>query len=82
MEQFNVHQAKTQLSRLLEMVENGKRVVIARNGRPIAELVPARKAGLIPGSSKNDPTVDHEAVGGDWWRAMTDEEADEFLEGK
>lgn len=82
MEQFNVHQAKTQFSRLLEMVENGKRVIIARNGRPVAELVPARPTGLVLGSSKNDSTVNHEAVAGDWWHAMTDEEADTFLEGK
>jgi len=33
MVQVNVHQAKTQLSKLLEMVEGGKTVVIARNGK-------------------------------------------------
>lgn len=35
----NVHQAKTQLSRLLAQVENGEEVVIARNGTPVARLV-------------------------------------------
>jgi len=38
--QYNVHQAKSQLSKLLEEVEAGEQVVIARNGRPVAELVP------------------------------------------
>ncbi|MFC5929780.1 type II toxin-antitoxin system Phd/YefM family antitoxin [Cryobacterium melibiosiphilum] len=36
----NIHDAKTQLSRLLQRVEAGERVVIARAGKPIADLVP------------------------------------------
>jgi|Tabmets5t2r1_1033131.scaffolds.fasta_scaffold29002_2 prevent-host-death family protein len=40
MKQVNVHEAKTQLSRLLQDVENGEEVVIARNGEPVAKLVP------------------------------------------
>ena len=39
----NVHEAKTHLSRLLERVEAGEEVVIARAGRPIARLVPYRR---------------------------------------
>ncbi len=35
----NVHEAKTQLSRLLARAEAGEEVVIARNGIPIARLV-------------------------------------------
>ncbi len=38
----NVHEAKTHLSRLLERVEAGEEVVIARAGRPVARLVPYR----------------------------------------
>jgi prevent-host-death family protein len=37
--QVNVHEAKTHLSKLLERVEHGEEIVIARNGRPIARLV-------------------------------------------
>lgn len=44
MEMFNVHDAKTQLSRLLERVESGEDVVIARAGKPIARLTPYRSA--------------------------------------
>ena len=40
MKQVNVHEAKTQLSRLLQEVEEGEEVVIARNGTPVAKLVP------------------------------------------
>jgi prevent-host-death family protein len=41
----NVHEAKTHLSRLLARVEAGERIVIARAGRPVAELVAAKPAG-------------------------------------
>jgi prevent-host-death family protein len=37
--QVNVHEAKTRLSQLLERVERGDEVVIARAGRPVAKLV-------------------------------------------
>lgn len=40
MRQVNVHTAKTQLSKLIALVEDGEEVVIARNGRPVARLVP------------------------------------------
>jgi prevent-host-death family protein len=36
----NVHEAKTQLSRLLQEMEKGEEIVIARNGTPVAKLVP------------------------------------------
>lgn len=42
--QVDIHEAKTQLSRLLEEVEQGERVVIARAGEPIAVLAPYRAA--------------------------------------
>jgi prevent-host-death family protein len=40
MEQVNIHDAKTHLSRLIERVEAGEEIVIARNGTPVARLVP------------------------------------------
>jgi prevent-host-death family protein len=46
MKQVNVHEAKTRLSRLLQEVEDGEDIVIARNGEPVARLVrvePERK---------------------------------------
>ena len=41
----NVHEAKTHLSRLLAQVEAGEEVIIARNGTPVARMVPARETG-------------------------------------
>ena len=40
MAQVNVHEAKTQLSRILERVERGEEVVISRAGTPVAKVVP------------------------------------------
>jgi prevent-host-death family protein len=36
----NIHDAKTNLSKLLERVERGEEIVIARAGKPIARLCP------------------------------------------
>lgn len=36
----NIHDAKTRLSQLLIAVEQGEEVIIARNGNPVATLVP------------------------------------------
>ncbi len=41
----NVHEAKTNLSRLLAQVEAGEEVVIARNGKPVARLVSVKTRG-------------------------------------
>ena len=47
---INMHQAKTQLSKLVERVCAGEEVVIARNGKPVARLVPVetKPKGLRP----------------------------------
>jgi prevent-host-death family protein len=39
-----VHEAKTQLSRLLEDVAAGEEVVITRRGEEVATLVPVRRS--------------------------------------
>jgi prevent-host-death family protein len=39
MAQFNMHEAKTRLSELVQMAESGEEVIIARNGKPVARLV-------------------------------------------
>ncbi len=47
----NIHEAKTHLSRLVQRVETGEEVVIARAGRPVARLVPyrVRTSPRVPG---------------------------------
>lgn len=39
----NVHEAKTNLSRLLERVAEGEEIVIGKAGKPVAKLVPYKE---------------------------------------
>lgn len=78
--QVNVHEAKTQLSRLLELVEEGETVIIARHGKPVAELVHVRrKQGLPIGIARNKPLV---PPGDKWWQPLTDQEVEDWIEGR
>lgn len=52
MKTVNVHEAKTHLSRLLERVEAGEEIVIARNGKAVAKLVAVSRARRRPGGLK------------------------------
>ena len=60
----NIHEAKTHLSRLVERVESGEEVVIARAGRPVARLVPIarrttpRRLGILAGRIEIAPDWD------------------------
>lgn len=38
--QVNIHEAKTRLSELLERVQQGEAVIIAKAGKPIAQISP------------------------------------------
>lgn len=55
MDTVNIHQAKTQLSRLIERVCAGEEIIIARGGKPVARLAPLlqsakpRTPGLLKG---------------------------------
>jgi prevent-host-death family protein len=59
---FNVHDAKTNLSRLLERVAQGEEVIIAKSGRPVAKLVRVavepRKPGRLKGRIRLGPDFD------------------------
>ena len=73
----SVHGAKTQLSKLLDLVEDGEPVVIERHGRPVAELVPVRQRASPLGAMRGQFTM---AEG--WERALSDEEAETFWGGR
>lgn len=76
----NVHEAKTNLSRLIEQALRGEEVVIARNGVPAVKLVqveaaaeqkPKREPGQLAGLFVEiDP---------DWWKP--DDELADLFEG-
>lgn len=74
----SVHGAKTQLSKLLDLVEDGEAVVIERHGRPVAQLVPVRKRRASAlGAMRGEFTM----VDG-WERPLSDEETDAFFGGR
>ena len=50
----NIHEAKTHLSRLLEQVAAGERVVISKAGTPIVDLVPHHSASVTFGGLKGE----------------------------
>lgn len=79
--QVNVYEAKTQLSKLLEQVEAGDEIVIARNGKPVARLVPAqrRKSPRVPGGWEgkvwmaddfDDPGGEYDEIIDEWYRKL------------
>ena len=79
--QVSVAEAKSRLTELIRAVENGEAVTICRHGAPVVDIVMTsqgagkkRKLGTMRGKLKNvDP---------DWWKAMSDEDADAFSEGR
>jgi antitoxin (DNA-binding transcriptional repressor) of toxin-antitoxin stability system len=69
------------LPKLLRAVELGDSVTICRRGVPVVDLVPTkqkagtqRRFGTLAGRVREtDP---------DWWKPMSNEEADAFIDGK
>ena len=43
---YNINQAKAHFSRLIAEAANGDEIVIARDGDPVARLVPIKRAGV------------------------------------
>jgi prevent-host-death family protein len=43
--QFNIHDAKTNLSRIIERVEHGEEIIISRAGTPVAKVIPLDRRG-------------------------------------
>ena len=62
--EVNVHQAKTNLSKLIAQVEAGDEVVLSRSGKPVARIIPwtepaqtARKLGALAGKISEAPNA-------------------------
>ena len=54
MTQVNLNEAKTHLSKLIERVQAGEEIIIAKSGKPVARLMPLaplspRRPGLLVG---------------------------------
>jgi len=77
MPNVSVHGAKTQLSKLLDLVEDGEVVVIERHGRPVAQLVPVRRRRASAlGAMRGEFSMTD-----GWERPLDDEEAEAFWGG-
>ena len=75
---MSVHAAKTQLSKLLDLIEEGEEVIIVRHGRPVARLVRAKAAAKPQFDAMRGEFSWEEG----WERAMTPEEADAFWKAR
>jgi prevent-host-death family protein len=66
--QFNIHDAKTNLSRIIERVEHGEEIIICRAGRPVAKVIPLAGSvqrngrGSLRGQLTLAPDWDSDAV--------------------
>jgi prevent-host-death family protein len=74
--EVTVHEAKTQLSRLLKLAEDGETVTILRRGVPVARLTP------VPPPNPRCLGWDKGVVPDAALRPMSDEEVDAFLSGR
>ena len=55
MTKVNIHQAKTQFSRLVNLAAGGEEIIIAKAGKAVARLVPYQPKGVIrrPGTMRS-----------------------------
>ena len=79
--QMSVADAKNKLPELIKAVENGEQVTICRRGVPVVDLVRTRAGAREKpefGTMRGRIVV-HDP---NWWKPMTDDEVDAFLEGR
>lgn len=79
--QVSVADAKNKLPELIKAVENGEGVTICRRGVPVVDIVRTKKNSLKKrplGTLKGKIKI----IDPDWWNPMTDEEVDDFLNGR
>lgn len=71
----NVHDAKTNFSKLLSRVESGEEIVIAKAGKPVARIMPLEKKVVSrkPGSARGRVALKKE-----FFKPLPDELLDEF----
>jgi len=64
MSTYNIHEAKSQLSKLIDAMQQGETVIIAKAGKPVAVLGPLRAVGpprvrgVLKGQIKLGPEFD------------------------
>jgi prevent-host-death family protein len=77
----SVADAKNRLPELIKAVEDGESITICRRGKPVADLV---RTASPDGGKRMFGTLKGKIieVDPDWWKPMSEEEVDDFLEGR
>ena len=76
--EVSVHEAQTQLSHLLDLIQDGEEVVICRHGKPVARLSAVAPAQQSPfGAMRGEFELPE-----GWDRPLSPTETDAFWEGK
>ena len=79
--QVSVADAKNKLPQLIKAVEQGEPVTICRRGVPVVDIVRTKKPTgkkRVLGTQRGKIQI----LDPDWWKPMTDEEAEDFVEGR
>ena len=77
----SVAEAKNRLPQLIKAVEDGERVTICRHGTPVVDIVRTTTADSEKpkfGTLNGKVTV----LDLGWWKPMTNEEVDTFMDGR
>ena len=70
-----IHQAKTNLSKLIERASQGEEIIIARGSKPVAKLVPV---GAIKGKRQPGSLKGKLEIGPEFFEPMTEAELAEW----
>jgi len=77
----SVADAKNKLPELIKAAEKGERITICRRGKAVVDLVRTTNAEKKKPKlgTLRDKVIIHDP---EWWKPMTDDEVDEYLEGR
>jgi prevent-host-death family protein len=76
--EVSIYDAKNSLSELVKRAEQGEEVILSRHGRPVVKLIALPPAKRVLGKARGLVRE----IDKDWWKPMTDEEAEEFYRGQ
>ncbi len=72
--EVNIHEAKTHLSRLIELAVAGEEVTMAKAGKPVVKLVRVEQPRPILGSARGAFVLNDS-----WDKPLTDDEIEELF---
>ena len=76
--EVNIREARNRLMELVKRAEEGEEITLLRHGRAVAKLSAIAATERVLGQAKGQVReIDRE-----WWKPMTDEEAEAFYAGK